>query len=221
MPDMLGKIASAASKMGSSMVAPPTGEAAGIKARKDNIDEYMKATAKVPEEHMAEPVSSNYDKIHPKSKYGDRSGEKRIDVSEMTKPLPTYHKGIARVPKTGPANLEEGEAVIPKEANPMNHGGTYDLVKGMGKDEKPKKEISHMVHRKKESGHVIEHHHTHPDHHPMEEHAMSNMDDVHDHMEEHMGTPNPGEAEADKGMSGIPGEAGGPPQGGAPTGEAQ
>jgi hypothetical protein len=36
-------------------------------------------------------------------------------------------------------------------------------------------------------------------------HAVANLDGVHDSMEDHLGQPNPGEAEANAGQSGVPG----------------
>lgn len=69
-----------------------------------------------------------------------------------------------------------------------------------GSDDKPKKEIDHIVHRKSTNGdHIFEHHHTHPEHHPMETHTKRGDDEMVAHMLDHAGTPNPGEAEADAG----------------------
>jgi hypothetical protein len=101
--------------------------------------------------------------------------------------------------------LEKGEAVIPKEKNMAD--GLMDKITG---GEKPKKEIDHVQVKKHKTGYHVEHHHTHPGHHPMESHAKSNMDDVMDHLHTHMGEPNPGEAEADGGQHGVPPEMAGP-----------
>lgn len=84
---------------------------------------------------------------------------------------------------------------------------TYSLAKsGMaGSDHMPEKKIKHIVTRKSANGgHVHEHHHTHPDVHPMEEHTTQGDDGMVGHMMDNMGTPNPGEAQADAGQSGIP-----------------
>lgn len=71
--------------------------------------------------------------------------------------------------------------------------------------EKPKKEIEHIRTRKaKSGGYIHEHHHTHPEHYPPESHVSADQDAMVDHMMSHMGEPNPGEAEADAGESGIP-----------------
>jgi hypothetical protein len=89
---------------------------------------------------------------------------------------------------------------------------TFDAARTAlgGGDEKPKKEISHIVTRKATSGgHIHEHHHTHPEHHPKEEHTTRGDDEMAEHMMANMGTPNPGEAEAD---------AGTPDAGAAPAG---
>lgn len=77
--------------------------------------------------------------------------------------------------------------------------------------------------KKKHAGHGIKHvhiqHHndtSHTVHHQHEDgpdhdvkHAASNMDAVHDSMQDNMGTPNPGEAEANAGQSGVPAEEAG------------
>jgi hypothetical protein len=186
-------------------------EMEGIKARKQNVDDYMKATSKEPDKPKAESPTSNADKLHPNSKYGDNPGEQRIDVSDMTKPLvQSYKKGTVHVPKTGEAILHEGEAVIPAKENPMND--TYAMVKNMGRDEKPKKEIAHIKTSKAHSGgYVHEHHHTRPEHHPMETHVTADQDAMANHMMQHLGEPNPGEADA---SAGAPPTAGAPPAAG-------
>lgn len=63
-----------------------------------------------------------------------------------------------------------------------------------GDDKKPKKEIKEMHIRKTANGkHIVKHVHHHPEHHPDEEHAMEDMGALHQHMEDHAGTPNEGE----------------------------
>jgi hypothetical protein len=135
---------------------------------------------------------SEWEKVHPMP-YGSRPGEKRIDVTDALKPLGSYKTGTPYVPKTGMYQLHEGEAVVPKEKNTMN---AADAMAGIaGKAKAPKKEIKSMVHTKTHNGkHIVTHHHHHPEHHPDETHAFDNMSDVHDHMENHAGTPNDGEA---------------------------
>lgn len=80
----------------------------------------------------------------------------------------------------------------------------YEAVRhslgGEHADHKPAKEISEVRVRKgKSGGHVIEHHHTHPEHHPMEEHVTKGDDEMAEHMLANMGTPNQGEPEAEAG----------------------
>ena len=81
------------------------------------------------------------------------------------------------------------------------------------------------------------HHKTHIDHHHDGSHTMhrhfmhddggtskessahADLDAIHDALQHHLGTPNPGEAEADRGEHGIPAEHAGPaglPPTGAP-----
>ncbi|HZS43342.1 MAG TPA: hypothetical protein VFA52_03965 [Candidatus Paceibacterota bacterium] len=74
--------------------------------------------------------------------------------------------------------------------------------------------------KKKHAGHGyhrthIEHHHdgSATVHHVHEDgpehdrkHAVANLDKIHDSIQDHLGQPNPGEAEADMGNHGIPAE---------------
>lgn len=159
--------------------------AKGIKATGDNIKEYMDATSGASPTPKAPTVNDPSDRIHPKSKFGDQPGEKRIDVSTMTKPLASYKNGTPRVPKTGTYKLHEGEAVIPAKDNPVA-AGMFDMVNAP--KTKAKKAIDHIKIRKmKTGGHIIEHHHTHPGDHPMEEHGAATMDKLHDHIDAAMG----------------------------------
>lgn len=104
--------------------------------------------------------------------------------------ISSYKHGTDYVPKTGPALLHQGEKVIPAKENKMN---PYEkITKG---DAKPKKEIREMVHTKSHNGkHIVTHKHHHPEHHPDETHVMGDMSELHNHMEDHAGTPNAGEA---------------------------
>lgn len=98
-----------------------------------------------------------------------------------------------------------------KEDNPY-----AGAASALGGGDKPKKEVKEIRTRKSDNGKYIhEHHHTHPEHHKMEEHVSNNQDEMVEHMMTHMGTPNPGEADADAGQSGIPGDAGAAPAAGA------
>lgn len=136
--------------------------------------------------------------------------------------MPSYKEGTDRVPKTGPAMLHKDEAVLDtKEAakhrkekmtkvNAMSGpmAGAADALSG--KVDKPKKEIKHIKTEKaKNGGYIHTHTHTHPEAHPDEQHISADQDGMAAHMMEHMGTPNPGEADADAGQGGVP--AGAPP----------
>jgi hypothetical protein len=127
--------------------------------------------------------------------------------------VPAYKKGTNYVPSTGLAVLHKGEAVLKKEdADKYRAGTTMDhdgAMQGLGGDTKPPKHITHVSVRKAHGGHIIEHHHNHP--HPMEEHTTHGTDGLVNHMMTHMTEPNPGEAEANAGQSGIPGAAGAGP----------
>jgi hypothetical protein len=126
-------------------------------------------------------------------------------------------EGTPHVEKTGAYLLHEGEAVIPKEKN-------MDAVKdilGGHEAHKPAKEL-HEIRTRKVKGHggktsyIHEHHFTHPEHHKPEEHSSANQDEMMSHMMDHMGEPNPGEAEANAGQSGITPPAGPSGQGMVP-----
>ncbi len=185
---ILDAAASMASKLGSKVVAAPSGEAEAIRQKSANVKEYMDATSGAPVAPKAPPASQDYDKINKNAKFGNRPGEKRPGPDGM----PTYHKGVASVPKTGPAVLKKGEAVIPAEHNPMNPENMFDKVAGMPA-KKPAKVIDHLKVRKAASGgHIIEHHHTEPGAHKMEEHLAPTMKALHDHIDSHYGSPNVG-----------------------------
>ena len=53
-------------------------------------------------------------------KYGDRPGEKKIDTTDMTKPLGSFAKGTDSVPKTGVYKIHEGEAVVSNKDKKMS-----------------------------------------------------------------------------------------------------
>jgi hypothetical protein len=80
------------------------------------------------------------------------------------------------------------------------YAAEHAMSGGSEHGEKPKKEIDHIKTYKSHNGdHIHEHHHTHPEHHPVEKHTTRGDDEMTDHMLQHMGTPNPGEPEADAG----------------------
>ena len=200
-------------------VAEDAGKIFGkVRARKDETKTDAETAQRTTRPPALPTPPAGVDRVHPAGRYGDNPGEKRYDVSDMVKPLagqpiPSYKDGVDSVPETGPAILHKGEKVVPAKDNVMDK-----ITGGV-----PAKVISHMVHRKHGKKHIVEHHHTRPEHHGVEHHHFSDMSDVHDHMEDHMGEPNPGEAEADGGQHGIPeGTPGAPPAlpAGAPVGSA-
>lgn len=190
----------------SKVVQPDADSAKGIAATNQNIDEYKNATKPT---FTAEPVKemkpASVDKINPTARYGVKSGEDRIDTRDYTKPLGSFKHGTNHVPATGTYKLHEGEAVIPKEKNAMMNKDK--MIADMSDEGKsaPKKEIKEMVHRKTKNGkHIIVHKHHSPAHHPDEEHALENMAEVHQHMEDHAGEPNEGEGAESAPQGGAP-----------------
>jgi hypothetical protein len=57
-----------------------------------------------------------------------------------------------------------------------------------------------------DSSHTVTHHHEDGSHKDMT-HAVTDLDGVHDSLQDHLGTPNPGEAEANAGPTPAPGSA--------------
>ena len=87
---------------------------------------------------------------------------------------------------------DSGGLVTPQKDNSM--AGMFDQIT-KGGEAKPKKEIKEMVHTKSHNGkHIVTHKHHHPAHHPDETHVMNDMNELQNHMDQHAGTPNEGEA---------------------------
>ena len=172
----------------------PTGEA--VKARRQAMQELNpKIPASVTVTPSTEPSAQP---ATPKAKarsipapgpYGTQGKEKRMDVSDMVRPLGSLKKGTPSVPKTGIYKLHEGEKVTPEKDNPDSKKGDhmatpYDMITAGSK--KPKKEIKEMVHSKSHNGkHIVTHKHHSPTHHPDETHVFEDMQGVHDHMDAH------------------------------------
>lgn len=190
------------------VVAPQGSEAAGLAAKQANIDAVKAADAPAPTSAPARTGT----KINPNAKFGDKAGEQRIDTDSMTKPLGSYKKGTSYVPKTGTYKLHEGERVVTKGDNmKMGMHGAMGSLAGHGGMPKPKKVIKEIRTRKSDNGKYIhEHHHSHPEHHKMEEHVSDSKDAMMQHMASNMGDDAPGGAAAD--AAGAPPM---PPQGGA------
>lgn len=178
------------------------------------------------------PTQSKSD-IDAENKYMDAAGaDQAAKLHPKTAPKaapkaatpPKYHKGTDYVPKTGPAVLKKGEAVLNTKdaaeyrkekgktmASTMEHAAH---ALGGHKEEKPKKEVEEMhIRRSKNGGHIIKHKHTRPEHHPDEEHTTKGDDELAEHVMTHMGDMNDGEADANAGNSGIPSEAESPAAG--------
>ena len=174
------------------------GDLSAIKAKKENVDSYMKATGgdgSTPNDPLpkATPAQMNVDKVNKNgAKFGSRPGEKRINVDQFTKPLGSFKHGTDYVPKTGNYKLHEGEAVTPKEDNPMSD--MFAKVPGRTESKSPKKEIKHIITKKTHDG---KYHHTHVHHNAAHEDETHISNDV-AAMQQHMAAA-----------------AGGPPEGGA------
>lgn len=116
-------------------------------------------------------------------RYGDKPGEKRMDVREAMRPLGSFEHGTSHVPATGVYKLHKGEAVIPKEKNTMMDA--KQAMEGIvGKSTaKPEKKIHKITTHKSDDGKMIHTHlHHHPQHHPDETHVSNNLGEAQDHM---------------------------------------
>jgi len=174
---------------------------AELAAKKQTVNEV----AKPPVEQAPIEVNktpSVKDRVNPTARYGSRPGEKRIDVTGMTKPLGVFDKGgkvnvndgkhVVGILKDGERVLTEKQDKEYQNMKDMKDKMVSSLSDG---EKKPKKEIKEMVHRKSTNGkHIVVHKHHHPEHHPDEEHVMNDMAELHQHMDNHAGTPNEGEA---------------------------
>src|ERR1700688_3050765 len=113
MAGILDKISNAVNTVKS--LPPNSGEMASIKAKKQNVDDYMKATSGEPDEPKATPPATNPNKVDKSSQYGTRPGEYRYsdaEIKDMTKPLiPTYDKG-------GDVTVKKTNIPAPKKVEP-------------------------------------------------------------------------------------------------------
>lgn len=140
MPDLLKKYGDKATTLagqGSALATPLTGEAQSIKDKSDMLDEYKQGTAEHVPLDATKPVAptAGVDKLNPApQQYGTQGQEKRIDVTNMMKPLGRFANGTDSVPETGPYILEKGEKVVPTEENPE----AQDIVLGAKQYENPK-----------------------------------------------------------------------------------
>lgn len=140
MPDLLKKYGDKATTLagqGSALATPLTGEAQSIKDKSDMLDQYKQSTAEHVPLDATKPVAptADVDKLNPApQQYGTQGQEKRIDVTNMMKPLGRFANGTDSVPETGPYILEKGEKVVPTEENPE----AQDIVLGAKQYENPK-----------------------------------------------------------------------------------
>lgn len=152
-----------------------------------------------PEPSKAAPAKEPESKptIRPQDRYGSRPGEKRIDTSQMTKPLGSLGKGTKRVPKTGLYKLHKDEAVLnKKDATKMRDraGSAMGGSKKKSKSKKKKggKHVHEMHIRHAASGGYIAKHHFKPQ--PggsgmpeePEEHAIPDMNALTQHVQDNM-----------------------------------
>lgn len=165
---------------------------AELAEKQKNVDTFKAAPASPAKASGKSGEAVDHVNTPSKAQFGARTGEQRIDTSKMTPTLGSFAKGTSHVPKTGIYKLHEGEAVIPKDKNMDNIKNK--MMDSLGGEKKPKKEIKEMHIRKTANGkHIVTHKHHHPEHHPDEEHSMEDMGALHQHMEDHAGTPNDGE----------------------------
>jgi hypothetical protein len=177
-------------------------EAGGVASKTKNVGEYASGT-ETKQEAKPEAKPATYDKpINPSAKYGDKPGEKRIDIKN-------YKEGTKYTPKTGIAKLHEGERVIKNEDNKKLGGmSNMRLVEAAlahkkqeakepafgEKSETPAKEIKELRIRKTANkGAIVEHHHTMPEFHQMEEHTVANKKQLAQHIMQHMNGMEEGE----------------------------
>jgi len=66
---------------------------------------------------------------------------------------------------------------------------------------------THVEHHK-DGSHTVHHHHEKPEHDV--KHAVADLDGLHDSMQSNLGEPNPGEAQANEGLHGVPAPQAGP-----------
>jgi hypothetical protein len=164
-----------------SPVAPASSESAGLKAKKENVDSYMRATSGEPESPKATPPQQNVDRIRPKARYGSRPGERRPGPDGLPM-MQSYETGTDYVPKTGPAILHKGEKVVPAKENMKD---LFSMVPGKGSEKPPKKEIKHIITSKTHDGKYM---HKHVHHHPSHEdevHVSNDLAGLKDHMAAH------------------------------------
>lgn len=152
------------------------------------------------------PAAKPAPKTDSGKRYGDKPGEKRIDVKDALKPLGSFKHGTDYVPKTGNYTLHEGEAVKTKEENVMDAKTAMEGI--TGKAPKAPKKIHKIITQKTDDGkmiHTHQHHHAHQ--HPDETHVSNDLKGAQDHMaaqEPNMSAQPPAMPEAGAPAAGAP-----------------
>jgi hypothetical protein len=112
MPDIKTAVSNAMNKMTNAYQSgddETSSVAAGLRENAKNAEAVRpKLSAPAPK-----PTVSPADKVNPNSRYGDKPGEKRMDVKDALKPLGSFAKGTPSVPKTGIYKIHEGEQIVP------------------------------------------------------------------------------------------------------------
>ena len=155
------------------------------------------------------------EKMNSGARYGDRPGEKRIDVKDMVKPLgvPVYDKG-GKVKKANlkdgkhqVAILKEGERVLTEKQNKKYEKGgkvmatPYDMVSA---PKKAPKVVHHHEYSKTHNGkHVVTHKHHDPSH-KDETHMFDKFSDAAEHMNANPPQPEPEAPTAAPAAGGAP-----------------
>ena len=203
------QLAGAEKKFPGSMAA-----AAGVKPAK----ERTAAPSAKKESAPAKPAGN------PEGNIGSEIADKIKNVKQI-EDAPKYHKG-GKFKKDGVqvVDAEKGETILPNKGKKkvmelaMKHlDGMKEGMEHKGKkSEKHEEKSEHKKSASKKHGKVKHVHVSVNDdntfsmrheHHPMEDgspvadttHSAPDMDGLIDHMQEHLGTPNPGEAEAEAG----------------------
>lgn len=121
---------------GKSLMTPMDSEADSFKEKHGQVEQATQKPQPIVPKQSVAPT----DDVDPNSRYGSRPGEKRIDTTEMTKPLPTqgtpvYDEGgdvgDANDGKHQVAVLQDGEKVLtPEEAAQYNKEHPEQAGKG-------------------------------------------------------------------------------------------
>jgi hypothetical protein len=169
-----------------------------------------------------------------------RSASQSYAAKSASKPAPPkYHKGTDYVPKTGPAILKKGEAVLNekdadeyrstkgKEMAKSSSSRAHSVLGGSHKKSKSKGKKPHSMHvkRGKSGGFIVTHHHA-PDEAGMapapDDHVVPDMSALQSHIADNMGDqgpaapPSPDMSQAGPGAGAPPAAPAAGPGAGAP-----